>query len=138
MTYPTQFADWLQLAALDGRGGLAAEPPSISRGRTRVFTLNLAEHADYTDWTGGAFAANIKASPDAAGAALASFTCVIGTPASGVTPVTLTLDEGDQSGLPADSDGDGVTECFLEVTFTPTAGDADTIISTRILVSGVI
>lgn len=132
----TQFPEWLQLAARDGRGGSSAQPPSIVRGFASAFILNLSEHDDYTDWTGGAFTAEIKASPDAPDPALAAFTVAVGTPAGGVTPVTFSLPVEDQGDLPVDSDGDGTTELLLQVTFTPTGGAADPIIQTNILVAG--
>lgn len=133
----TQFPAWLAQAARDGRGGLESEPQAINRGRTCVFVLNLSTSADYGDWTTGTFAADLKAAPDAGGAALASYTPVTGTPAGGVTPITFTLDGADQGGLPADAD-DGLVELFLEITFTPTGGDEFTVVTTRQMVSGVI
>lgn len=133
----TQLPDWLAQSSRDGRGGLSAEPQAINRGRTCVFVLNLSTSDDYGDWTGGAFAADLRLLPDAAGAALASYTASIGTPAGGITPVTFTLDNTAQSGLPAD-EGTGLVELFLEVTYTPSGGDEYTLISTRQMVSGVV
>lgn len=134
----SQFPEWLSIAARDGRGGLAAEPPAIQRGRTRVMVLNLPVHADFGDWTSGTFAADLRLSPDAQGSPAASYTCVTGTPAGGLTPVTLTLEGGDQAGLPADGNADGVAELFLEVTYTDFGGDEEAILSTRQLVTGAI
>lgn len=138
MTIPTQFANWLAVADRDGRGGLSAEFPSISRGRTRVVILSLGADTTYGDWTSGTFAARLRASPDAGGAALATYTCVTGTPSGGVTPITLTLEDTAQGSLPANNPEEGVIELYLEVVYTPTGGDPITIISTRQLVSGVI
>lgn len=138
MTYPTQFPNWLTLAANDGRGGLAAQPSTIVRGTTKSFVYNFAEHPDFDDWTDGTFTADLKASPDAPGSALASFTITTGMPASGVTPVTFTLLGSAHTNIPADTDGDGVTEVFMQVDFTPDGGSAEAIIQTRVLFTGAI
>lgn len=134
----TQFPLWLAQADRDGRGGLAAEPPAISRGRTCVFNLNLSASTEYGDWTGGAFAAVLRAAPDAGGTALAEYTPSIGTPAGGVTPVSFTLDAGDQGSLPAGGVDTGLAELFMEITFTPTGGAEFPVVSTRQLVAGAI
>jgi hypothetical protein len=102
------------------------------------FVYNFAEHPDFDDWTDGTFTADLKASPDAAGAALASFTITVGTPASGVTPVTFTLLGSAHTSIPADTDGDGVTEVFMQVDYTPDGGSAVAIIQTRVLFVGAI
>lgn len=133
----TQLPDWMAQASRDGRGGLIAEPQAINRGRTCVFVLNLNESDEYGDWTSGTFAADLRLLPDAGGTALASYSASVGTPAAGVTPVTFTLDDAAQSGLPAD-DGNGLVELFMEITFTPSGGDEATIVSTRQMVSGVV
>ena len=138
MTYQTQHPEWLALAARDGRGGLAAEPPSISRGRARAFVYSLNTHPTYDDWTDGTFTAVAKASPDAGGSNLLTFSCLTGTPAGGVTPIEVSVAGSAQGSVPADTDGDGVTELLFELVFTPDGGSADTIISSRILVAGVI
>jgi hypothetical protein len=138
MTIPSQFAGWLAVAERDGQGGLSAEPPAINRGRTRIMVLSLPTSDVYGTWTGGTFAARLRAAPGAVGDPLASYTCVIGTPASGVTPITLTLDDTAQASLPGADPATGLAEAFLEVVFTPTAGDPDTLISTRQLIRSVI
>lgn len=127
-----QFPEWLSFAANDGRGGISAEPPSIVRGFARSFVLNLSAHPDYGDWSGGAFTSDIKSSPGAVDV-LASWSIVIGTPASGVTPVTFTLAAGDQDDLPVDSELEGVTELMMQVNYTPLGGAPDPIIQTRII-----
>lgn len=138
MTYPTQFPTWLTLAANDGRGGLSSQPSTIVRGSTKSFVYNFATHPDFDDWTDGSFSADLKASPDAAGAALASFSITTGIPASGVTPVAFTLLGEDHDNIPADTDGDGVTEVFMQVNYTPDGGSAEAIIQTRVLFTGAI
>jgi hypothetical protein len=138
MTIPSQFASWLAVAERDGQGGTSAEPPAINRGRTRIMKLALPASDTYSDWTGGTFAARLRAAPGAAGDPLASYSCSIGTPAGGVTPITLTLDDAAQGSLPAADPATGLAEVFLEVVFTPTAGDPDTIMSVRQLVRSVI
>lgn len=136
MSYKSQFPEWLSLALSDGRGGANAQPPSIVRGNLRSFILNLSAHEDYDDWTSGAFAAALRASPDAGGSALATWTITVGTPSGGVTPVTFSLAADAQGSIPVDSDGDGVTELLMQVDFTPTGGAANPIIQTRVLVVG--
>ena len=138
MPYPTQFPAWLSLAAQDGRGGLSAAPPTIVRGSPASFRLDLNAHPTFGDWTGGTFSAVIKASPDASGSALATWVISVGTPAGGVTPVTFTLAGDAQGSIPADTDGDGVTEMFMQIDFTPTAGSATAILQTRVLFVGAI
>lgn len=135
MYYKPQFPEWLDLAARDGRGGIAAEPITIVRGAPCSFIYNLNAHDTFGDWTGGAFSSDLRASPDAA-SVLASWTISVGTPASGVTPVTFTLPVASQSGIPTDADGDGVTELMMQVDYTPSGGAANAIIQTRVLVVG--
>lgn len=138
MSIPSQFASWLAVAERDGQGGRSAEPPAINRGRARAMRLNLPIDADYGDWTDGEFSAVLRASPGAEGDPLATYAVSTGTPASGLTPVDFVLAEDAQSGLPDVDPASGLAELFLEVVFTPTGGDADTIVSTRQLVRGVI
>lgn len=138
MTIPSQFANWLAVAERDGRGGLKAEPPALPRGRAQAFTLDLAPDDDFGDWTNGVFTAFGRAAPDAPGAPLLVFNCSVGTPAGDVTPVTLSIAASGYSLAPPDLDGDGVVELLVELLFTPTGGTAVPIISTRILVVGVI
>lgn len=133
-TIPTQFPEWMALASAEGRYGESGRPPSISRGRDRVFYMNLETHPDYGDWTDGAFTSAIRAAPGSGGSALATWTISVGTPASGVTPVTFTLPGASQGSLPADTDANGVGEAFMEVVFTPTGGTPVVINSTRILI----
>lgn len=132
MTIPTQFAHWLSVAQRDGEGGTSAEPPAIVRGRTRAMTLNLPTSATHGDWTGGVFAATLRASPGAS--VVATYSATTGTPAGGLTPVTLVLEPANQSGIPATDINEKVIELFLDVAYTPSGGSADTIISTRQLV----
>lgn len=134
MTIPSQFASWLALAARDGEGGLAAEPPAITRGEALSLRLNLPTHPEFEDWTGGVFSAVLRASPGAPGDPLASYECSIGTPASGVTPIALLLTVDAQADLPDGNSANGLSEVFLAVRFTPAGGLAETIISTRQMV----
>lgn len=136
MTYPTQFSEWLKLASEDGRGGINAQPFSFVRGQSKTIRYNLGAHEVYGNWTGGAFTADLRASPDASGAALATFTVSVGTPAGGITPVTFALDGSAHGSIPADTDGDGVTEVLMQIDFTPTSGTPQAIIQTRALFVG--
>lgn len=138
MSILSQFANWLAVSERDGKGGAPAEPPAIERGRARAMTLNLSSHLDFGDWTDGTFAARLRASPGAAGSPLATYACTIGTPAGGVTPVDLVLSASASAALPAPPPGEQVGELFLEVTFTPSGGVEDAILSTRQLVKGTV
>lgn len=137
MSYPSQFSEWLSLSSRDGRGGMSAEPPAIQRGRKLTMRLSLPVDPVFGDWTAGTFAARLRAAPDASGAALAAYTPTVGTPAGGLTNVDFELAGSASSTLPADSDGDGITEVFLEITYT-VASNETALVSTRQLVSGVI
>lgn len=137
-TPPTQFPDLMAVAARDGEGGLAVEPPAITRGEDFAMTLALPASTAFGDWTSGAFAAVLRASPGAAGDPLATYSITVGTPASGVTPVTFTLLAANQSGLPAVSAATGLAEVFLGIRYTPSGGSAETIITTRQMIKGAI
>lgn len=138
MTIPTQFPDFLRIAERDGEGGLSAEPFSIIKGERSSFGLSLPEHPVYNDWTDGTFAAVLRAAPGASGDPLAEYTCTVGTPASGLTPVTLDLLPEDQGGLPPPDPATGLAEVFFSLRFNSTGGSPDTLISTRILIRGAI
>jgi hypothetical protein len=138
MTIPSQFANWLAVSQRDGRGGLQSEPPAIQLGRALTLELGFAAHPFYGNWTSGTFTADLRAAPGASGDPLASYTCSIGTPADGVTPITLALSEEDSAALPAPPAAEQLGEIFLEVTYTPTGGTENAILSTRQLVGGVI
>lgn len=138
MSIPSQFANWLAVSERDGRGGLSSEPPAIERGRALAMKLNLSAHPDYGNWTGGTFAARLRAAPGAAGSPLATYACTIGTPAGGVTPVDLVLGASASAALPAPPAAEALGEVFLEVTFTPSGGSEIAILSTRQLVKGTV
>jgi hypothetical protein len=138
MTIPSQFANWLAVSARDGRGGLQSEPPAIQRGRALSMELSLAAHPFYGNWTAGTFTADLRAAPGASGSALAVYTCTTGTPAGGLTPVTLVLSAVDSAALPTPPATEQLGEVFLEVTYTPTGGSENAILSTRQLVGGII
>lgn len=137
MSYPTQFPEWLSVAARDGLGGAGAEPPAISVGQPNAFRLSLASHPVFGDWTAGAFVAELRAAPGAGGSALATYTATIGTPASGITPVDFLLGSGAQGGLPAISADTGLAEVFLEIAYL-VGGNEYSVLATRQLVRGVV
>lgn len=134
MTIPSQFASWLAVAERDGQGGLSAEPAAIIRGQTRSFTIHLPAHEIYGDYTDGVFAAPLRASPGASGAALAEYVCTIGAPVASLTPITLVLLGSAQTLLPVSDISTGLCEVFLSLDYTPPAGSKDSLISTRQLV----
>lgn len=137
MTYPTKWAQWLAVAARDERGGLSAEPVSISRGRECKFTVNLPTSTEFGDWSAGQFTCDLRSSPDAEGEPLASYTVTPGIVGNGSRPITFKLGGADQAGLPA-SDESGLAEVLLEITFTPSGGDERSLIATRQMVSGAV
>lgn len=134
MTFPSQFSEWLMLAERDGLGGIAAEPPAIVRGQPRKMVINLPADPEFGNWTSGAFAARLRSSPGAADPVLASYTVTVGTPASGLTPVSLVLSQASSAALPAPPVDPGWSELFFALTFTPSGGVEETIIATRQLI----
>jgi hypothetical protein len=138
MTIPSEFPDWLRVAERDGRGGASAEPPAIRRGEANIIRVNLAAHPVYGDWTEGAFSAVNRASPGADGDALAEWTCTIGAPAGGLTPVILSLGDNAQSDLPPIDPETGIAETFFALRFTPTGGAIETLVLTRQLITGAV
>ena len=132
MTIPSQFASWLAVAERDGEGGLKAEPPAIVRGRTRAMRLSLPVHQTYGDYSLGTFAAVLRAAPG--GSALATYAVTPESVTGGERPLLLVLEPAAQSGLPASDPNQKLIELFLDITFTPSGGTADTVVSTRQLV----
>lgn len=137
MTIPSQFEQWLRVAERDGKGGLAAEPRAIVRGKALAMTLNLPPHPDYGDWTSGTFDAPLRAAPGAAGDPV-EYDISIGAPAGGLTPITFVLDPATHADLPGNDLATGLAEVFLTVNFTPAGGARDEIIATRQLISGAV
>lgn len=114
----TQFDGWLRQLALDGRGGSDLQIPAISRGRAHTLDFSLSSHPALGDWTAGSFSMNVRLSPDAPGAATASYVCTTGTPAGGLTTVSCTLAAAGQSGLPTDGNADGLAVVYYELVYT--------------------
>jgi hypothetical protein len=138
MTIPTQFPELMAVAAAAGEGGLAIEPVAITRGEALSLGLALPTSSPFGDWTTGAFSAELRAAPGATGSPLATYSVSIGTPAGGLTPITLVLSAADSAILPAPAPATQLGEVFLGITFTPSGGSAKTIITTRQLVKGAI
>lgn len=133
-TFPSQFAGWLAVADRDGLGGASAEPPAIQRGERHDLALLLPLDDDFGDWTAGTFSARLRAAPGAAGDPLAEYTCTTGTPASGVTAISMVLEPEDQGDLPATPVATGLGEVFLQISYT-IGGDEKTLVSTRVLIA---
>lgn len=134
MTIPSQFPQWLQVAERDGLGGASAEPPAIIRGQVRRMVYSLPDDPDFGNWTGGTFAAVLRASPGAADPVLGTFTVSVGAKVGGLTPVTFTLSAATSAALPAPPVDTGLTELFLAITFTPSGGTPESLLATRQLV----
>lgn len=109
------FPQWTAQLARDGVGPV--DMPAITRGLAQSVTLNLTG-----DYSGDSFTMKLKASPDAA-SALATFTCTPGSFSGGVTPVTLSLAAAAQSGLPADTDADGIETLVYDIVCDPASGE---------------
>jgi hypothetical protein len=138
MSIPPQFPEWLRQLANDGRGGTNAEMPSISRGRAYFATVSLGEHPTLGDYTSGSFAMVARLSPDAQGDPVATFTCTIGTPSGGLTPVVISLPVAAQSDLPAGDPETGLAEILYELTYTLSGVTYPPILGGRMLVAGAI
>lgn len=109
----SQWSAWLAAEKAAGRGGIVW-PEAIVRGLVfeMVFLVPL-------DVSGGTFKAQLRASPDAPGTALATFTMSAGAFAAGVCPVTAKLTAIATAALPGDGDGDGLTEALADLLYTP-------------------
>lgn len=121
----TQFDEWLRALARAGKG--PAPFPGMSRGRLWKYNIRLPG-----DWTGATMRAQVRLYPDAPGDPLA--TCNVFGPfveADG-TVFQLQLAAGvlgnATGSLPADADGDGVTELAIDVLLTPDDGEEDLLI----------
>lgn len=135
MTIPTQFPQLMAVAAAAGEGGLDIEPVAITRGEALSLTFSLPEHPVFGDYTDGAMALDLLASPNAA-TPLASYAVTTGTPAGALTPFVANLTTTQTGALPAPSATTQLGELFLRVAFTPTDGSRKTIAMTRQLVKG--
>lgn len=131
----TEWDDWLRKLAADGKGGLGlnGKPSirSIDRGLPYEYVLAIG-----ADVSADAFSASIRATPDALGATLADFTVTVGSYASSVTPVTLSLTDTETAALPSDTDFDGLETFVFDILWTPSGGTEQRLIGGIIQVSG--
>jgi hypothetical protein len=120
MTLP--YDNWLAQLKAGGKGGF--ELPPATRGRKYAFAFQ-AQH----DFTGATIRAEIRAAPDAGGAALATMAVTGPVVAAGVSTFTISLAAGSGANstgaLPADGDGDGIVWLWLDVLLTPSGGDEE-------------
>lgn len=106
-----EWKDWIAQLKADGK---YMAVPAITRGKGYAFIFTVTG-----DVSADAFAGAIRASPDAAGSALATFTVSVGSYAGGVTPVTFSLASGTTAALPADSAAKGVIYLPFDILHTP-------------------
>jgi len=121
----TSFDEWLQQLAAAGKGGSALsliDLPPATRGLAWSLPILLQG-----DWTSGAIAAVIRATPDAA-SALATLTVSSASydAVTGFTTWTASLASGTGSNstgvLPADTDGNGIEAFPISFLITPSGG----------------
>lgn len=109
-----KWAEWLTAYAARNRGGW--DFPAIDRGMPYSETFQVQG-----DVSGDTFLGEIRAAPDAEGAALATFTITPGAYADGVTLVTWTIAEDDYAGIP-DTEGKGVVDLITSAIHFPLGG----------------
>lgn len=120
----TTFDTWLAQHKAAGSGGVIL-PLTIDRGGAfaEVMAVQGNRSAD-------AFAASLRANPDASGSTLADFTITVGAynAASDLTPVTLALTKAATAALPADDEGDGVIYLAMTMLWDPAGSAAQTLL----------
>lgn len=127
----SQFPDWLAAEKAAGRGGVVL-PAAIQRGIawSTILAIPLDVSAD-------AFKASLRLSPDAGGATIVDLNVAVGSFASGITPVTLSLTKAQTALAGAgDGDGDGVAEVLCTVLHTPNGGTQVPFLSMSIPITG--
>lgn len=129
----TSFDTWLVALAEAGMGGSALEKRDIPRFVRGInWSMIVAMPGD---WTGGAMAATISASPDApTPLATPSVTAADYDPVTDYTSWTLSLPGS--TAWPTDADGDGVEAWPMLITFTPSGGDRMALIGGAFTVVG--
>lgn len=120
---------WLRALRAAGKGGRVL-PSAIDRGLPFVLPVAIAY-----DVSADSFAAELRASPDAGGAALAAFSVSVGAYTDGFTVLTLSLTAAQTGALPEDSDLDGATELPFDILWTR-GGTTDRLIGGLIPVIG--
>jgi hypothetical protein len=118
----TTFEDWLRQLAAAGKG--PAPIDDMVRGKPWQAGINLPG-----DWTGATLTGQIRVSPDASGAVLASFTVGAltydptgGTSGIGETRWSISLTGTQTAALPTDTDGNGVETFAYMMFLTPSGG----------------
>lgn len=110
----SQFDKWLRALAVSGKG-----PATLYCDRGVPFKKLITVQADFT---GATVRGEVRASPDAAGSPLATFTVSPLTVAAGVTTFEISLTEVAVNALPNTSDGSGVTELVFDLLVTLSGG----------------
>lgn len=81
--------DWVAQLGVDKRGGEDGQLRAIIRGAGAEFTLNLANHPVFGDWTAGTFTMTARENPGDPAANI-TYTPTVGAVANGLTPVKFT------------------------------------------------
>lgn len=135
----SSFDDWLRALAAAGKGGASVsdtEMPAATRGLAWSIPIVLPG-----DWTGAAIVGAIRSTPDAS-TALVDFAMTGPTydAGAGTTTWTAALAAGTGANstgvLPADTDGDGVTELPISFLFTPSGGAQELLFGAKFTVFG--
>jgi hypothetical protein len=135
----TAFDDWLRALAAAGKGGASvtdAEMPAATRGLAWSLPIVLPG-----DWTGAVMVGAIRSTPDAT-TALATFTMTGPTYDAGAGTSTWTAALAAGTGansteaLPADTDGDGITELPASFLITPSGGAQELLFGAKFTVLG--
>lgn len=116
----SQFSKWLAALAASGKGGTPEATLYCDRGVPFSKLISVQ-----SDLTGSTIRGEVRASPDATGTALASFTVSALSVVSGVTGFTISLDEATVNALPAPGDGEGVALLVYDLLITPAASSEE-------------
>lgn len=125
----SQWTGWLNELRAAGKGPVTLR--AIDRGLPYTYILGFG-----ADYSGDAFAASLRASPDAGGAPIETFTMTVDVFADGITPVSFSLTPSETAALPADGDFDGLSELVFDLLHTPAGGTQYRILGGNVQVSG--
>lgn len=129
----TQYTAWLQSLAAANKG------PVILWPATRKLVYNHVIALTGPDYSGAAFAGQVRSAPDS-DAILAAFSIGTITYSGGKTFVPISLAAGTGSNstgvLPADSDLDGIEYFPFDFLMTPSGGAAERLFGGLLPVSG--
>lgn len=110
----TTFDPWLRQLAAAGKG-----PAALHIDRGLPWSARFVINAPFP---GATISGALKVGPDAAGAALATFTASAVTVEGQYSDFTLSLTDSQTTALPGDSDGDGLVQVAFDVLMLPAGG----------------